>query len=99
MSKIIGQSLPNIPWEEKPEGYRMPLWRYSGNPIIGRDGNRVSNSVFNSAIVPLRTGLRECSAATAVQSVWIFLSEEVRTESTGKSKIRRCSLPERTERF
>ena len=48
MSKIIGQALPGIPWEEKPEGYQMPLWRYSKNPIIGRDGNRISNSVFNS---------------------------------------------------
>lgn len=37
MSKIIGQALPGIPWEEKPEGYQMPLWRYSKNPIIGRD--------------------------------------------------------------
>ena len=52
MSKIIGQALPGIPWEEKPEGYQMPLWRYSKNPIIGRDGNRISNSVFNSAVVP-----------------------------------------------
>ncbi len=56
MSKIIGQALPGIPWEEKPEGYQMPLWRYSKNPIIGRDGNRISNSVFNSAVVPFEGG-------------------------------------------
>ena len=52
MSKIIGRSLPNIPWQEKPEGYTMPVWRYTENPIIGRSGNKVSNSVFNSAVVP-----------------------------------------------
>lgn len=46
MSKIIGKSLPNIPWQDKPEGYTMPVWRYSENPIIGRNGNKVSNSVL-----------------------------------------------------
>ena len=56
MSKIIGKSLPNIPWQEKPEGYTMPVWRYTENPIIGRNGNKVSNSVFNSAVVPFEDG-------------------------------------------
>ena len=56
MSKIIGKSLPNIPWQDKPEGYTMPGWRYSENPIIGRNGNKVSNSVFNSAVVPFENG-------------------------------------------
>ena len=32
------------------------MWRYSGNPIIGRNGNKVSNSVFNSAVVPFAEG-------------------------------------------
>ena len=36
MSKIIGPELKNIPWQDKPEGEIMPVWRYSGNPIIGR---------------------------------------------------------------
>ncbi len=56
MSKIIGEALPNIPWQDKPEDCRMPVWRYSENPIIGRDGNKVSNSVFNSAVVPFEDG-------------------------------------------
>ena len=56
MARIIGAALPNIPWEDKPAGTREPVWRYSGNPVIGRDGNKVSNSVFNSAIVPFRNG-------------------------------------------
>ena len=50
--KIIGNSLPNIPWQDKPEGYRFPMWRYSENPItewnnVGRTGR-----IFNSAVVP-----------------------------------------------
>ena len=46
MNKIIGADLPNMPWQDKPEGYRLPIWRYSENPIIGRDAIPVSNGVF-----------------------------------------------------
>jgi beta-1,4-mannooligosaccharide/beta-1,4-mannosyl-N-acetylglucosamine phosphorylase len=56
VTKIIGDALPNIPWQEKPSDEIMPLWRYSQNPIINRFGNKVSNSVFNSAVVPFRDG-------------------------------------------
>ena len=38
MAKIIGNALPNIPWQDPPETLRTPLWRFDGNPIIGRDG-------------------------------------------------------------
>lgn len=58
MAEIIGKALPGIPWQERGRDAdpRLPLWRYDGNPIIGRDGNRVSNSVFNSAVVPFGDG-------------------------------------------
>lgn len=49
---IIGSGLPNIPWEEKPEGYKHMVWRYSKNPIIPRDLIPPANSIFNSAVVP-----------------------------------------------
>lgn len=53
MAKVIGGvSLPNIPWQDKPEGYRDVLWRYSGNPIITRNDAFEANSIFNSAVVP-----------------------------------------------
>lgn len=50
--KIIAQSLPNIPWEDRPSGSSELLWRYSKNPIIKRDEAKGSNSIFNSAVVP-----------------------------------------------
>ncbi len=56
MARIIGKPLKNMPWEDKPQGCREAIWRYSGNPIIGRNGNRRSNSVFNSAVVPFEDG-------------------------------------------
>jgi beta-1,4-mannooligosaccharide/beta-1,4-mannosyl-N-acetylglucosamine phosphorylase len=51
-AKIIGSPLPNIPWEDRPEGCSDVVWRYSGNPIIPRNATPTSNSVFNSAAVP-----------------------------------------------
>ncbi|MGI6651150.1 MAG: glycoside hydrolase family 130 protein [Limnochordia bacterium] len=50
--KIVGPSLPNIPWEDRPRGNSEVLWRYSQNPVIPRDLIPCSNSIFNSAVVP-----------------------------------------------
>ena len=65
-TKIInGTSLPNIPWQDKPEGCKDIVWRYSANPIIKRDHIMVkkangyrepSNSIFNSSVVPFEKG-------------------------------------------
>ncbi len=56
MAKILGSALPEIPWQDKPEGYRYPVWRYDGNPIITRDDLFEANSIFNSAVVPYKGG-------------------------------------------
>ena len=45
-----------MPWEDRPEGQRTPLWRCSKNPIIPRDLLPTSNSIFNSAVVPFGEG-------------------------------------------
>jgi beta-1,4-mannooligosaccharide/beta-1,4-mannosyl-N-acetylglucosamine phosphorylase len=51
--KTLGQpSLPNMPWEEKPAGHDKVLWRYSANPIIGRNPIPDGARAFNSAVVP-----------------------------------------------
>lgn len=50
--KIIGESLPNMPWEVKPEGCKRPVWRYSANPVVDRNPAEGIGRVFNSAIVP-----------------------------------------------
>jgi beta-1,4-mannooligosaccharide/beta-1,4-mannosyl-N-acetylglucosamine phosphorylase len=50
--QIIGQSIPNLPWEDRQPGVPGPVWRYSQNPIIPRDLIPSSNSIFNSAAVP-----------------------------------------------
>ena len=53
---VGGQSLPNIPWEEKGDGVKGVIWRSSKNPIIKRDAVLHSNSIFNSAVVPFENG-------------------------------------------
>ena len=54
--KIFSSPLPEIPWENRPEGHSKTLWRYSANPVVPRDLLPDSNSIFNSAIVPFGEG-------------------------------------------
>lgn len=49
---VFGPTLKNIPWEDKPQGSREIIWRFSQNPVIPRDLLETSNSIFNSAVVP-----------------------------------------------
>lgn len=49
---IVGGTLPNIPWEDRPANSEHVVWRYSQNPVIPRDAIPRSNSIFNSAAVP-----------------------------------------------
>ena len=53
---VNGVSVPNIPWQEKPAGCKDVIWRYDRNPVIQRDHLEMSNSIFNSAVVPFKDG-------------------------------------------
>lgn len=48
---VVGEPLPNIPWQDQPSGHPHPVWRYFANPIIKRDAIPIANSIFNSAVV------------------------------------------------
>ncbi|PRX35631.1 beta-1,4-mannooligosaccharide/beta-1,4-mannosyl-N-acetylglucosamine phosphorylase [Orenia metallireducens] len=50
--KIIGESLANMPWEEKPEGYEQVVWRHLANPITDWNPTPSAARVYNSAVVP-----------------------------------------------
>ncbi|WP_117168641.1 glycoside hydrolase family 130 protein [Paraliobacillus sediminis] len=50
--KIIGESLSNIPWQDKPEGTNFPVWRHSENPVIDRNPVKGVARIFNSAVAP-----------------------------------------------
>lgn len=49
---IIGENLPNIPWQDKPEGAVGPVWRHSENPVVKRNPAKGIARIFNSAVVP-----------------------------------------------
>ncbi len=53
---VVGDALPNIPWEDRPPGNTEIAWRYSRNPVIPRNLIPRANSIFNSAVVPFGEG-------------------------------------------
>ena len=52
--RMIAPKLPNIPWQDKDPNklYNSPLWRYTDNPIIGRNPLPGVARIFNSAVMP-----------------------------------------------
>lgn len=54
--RIIGKDCPNIPWQDKPEDYRYPVWRYSDNPITKINHTKSCARIFNSGIAPYKDG-------------------------------------------
>ena len=53
---IIGEALPNMPWEDKPKGCIDVVWRYSGNPILDWNPIPKAARIFNSAVAPRARG-------------------------------------------
>ena len=51
--KMISTAVPNVPWQDKPENHEgAPLWRYTENPVIGRNPVEGVARIFNSAVIP-----------------------------------------------
>jgi len=50
--KMIAPGTKNMPWQERPAGSTAPMWRYEGNPIIGRNPIPGVARIFNSAVMP-----------------------------------------------
>ena len=51
---IIGDPLPNIPWQDKPKGSSEVMWRYDRNPVIDRNAIKSGGRIFNSATIPYK---------------------------------------------
>lgn len=51
---IIGDPLPNIPWQDKPMGSSEVMWRYDKNPVIDRNAIKSGGRIFNSATIPYK---------------------------------------------
>lgn len=81
MSKIniIGAALPNLPWQDKPQGSPEVVWRYSQNPIIPRNPFHGANSTFNSAAVPFNgkfAGVFRCDSTAREMQIHAGFSDD-----------------------
>lgn len=81
MSKIsvIGAALPNLPWQDKPQGSPEVVWRYSQNPIIPRNPFLGANSTFNSAAVPFNgkfAGVFRCDSTAREMQIHAGFSDD-----------------------
>lgn len=55
--KMTAPATPNMPWQNRPEGIvNAPVWRYTGNPVIGRNPLPGVARIFNSAVMPYEDG-------------------------------------------
>lgn len=50
--KIIGEAIPNMPWQDRKEDCNDPVWRYDNNPVIGRNCGKGIARLFNSSVIP-----------------------------------------------
>jgi beta-1,4-mannooligosaccharide/beta-1,4-mannosyl-N-acetylglucosamine phosphorylase len=54
--RIIGEALPQVPWQGSPDSSQDVVWRHRDNPIIERNPTPTTGRVFNSAVVPFEAG-------------------------------------------
>ncbi len=79
MSRLAGAPLRNLPWQPKPEACAEPVWRYGANPIIRNDATPISNSVFNSAVVPFGggfAGVFRCDSRAVSMDIYTGFSKD-----------------------
>ncbi|ADO78184.1 glycoside hydrolase family 130 protein [Halanaerobium praevalens] len=78
-NKVIADTLKNIPWQKKPKNLKDPVWRYQDNPIIKRDEQKFSNSIFNSAVVPYQdkfAGVFRCDSKSISMDIFVGFSDD-----------------------
>ncbi len=68
-----------FPWEDRPAECTDVMWRNSANPIIGRYATAISNSIFNSAVVPFGegyAGVFRCDDKAVRMNIFVGFSED-----------------------
>ena len=84
--KIIGDAVKNMPWQEGPAEFSgAPVWRYSENPIIGRNPVKEVARIFNSAVMPYGD-----------EFIGVFRGES-RTSTLEEAKMRSTGISMRTK--
>ena len=78
-TRILGNSLTNLPWQDRPAGNGSVVWRYSANPVVLRSPIPECNSVFNSAVVPFQdkfAGVFRCDSTSLQQELHVGFSND-----------------------
>jgi len=88
--KMLTAPVPNVPWQERPQGPQngAPIWRYSENPIIGRNPLKGVARIFNSAVMLSSV----CSVESRPMVFHIFILDTAKMPSTGILKKTRFRL-------
>lgn len=91
VSFVNGYDLPNIPWQEKPEGLSgAPVWRHSENPIIDRNPVEGVARIFNSAVIPYKgkfIGVFRGEQTDGIPYIYLGHSEDAIHWTFDKEKI------------
>jgi beta-1,4-mannooligosaccharide/beta-1,4-mannosyl-N-acetylglucosamine phosphorylase len=95
---ILGAALPNLPWQDRPAGHLHPVWRHSENPVIERSPFPACNSVFNSAVVPFKSGFAgvfRCDSTAREMQLHVGFSDDGLKWKLDPERIRfQCENPE-----
>lgn len=84
-------SIQNIPWQDKPADLKgAPVWRYSQNPIIGRNPVEGVARIFNSALIPFEgefIGVFRGEQVNGIPYIYLGRSKDSINWSFDKEKI------------
>ena len=92
--KMLTAPVPNVPWQERPQGPQngAPIWRYSENPIIGRNPLKGVARIFNSAVMPYGDAFIGVFRGEQTMVFHIFILDTAKMPSTGILKKTRFRL-------
>ena len=89
--RLICPEVDNVPWEEKPENLKgAPIWRYTKNPIIGRNPVEGVARIFNSAVIPYEgafIGVFRGEQTNGIPYIYLGRSEDAIHWDFDKNKI------------
>ncbi|WP_035778833.1 glycoside hydrolase family 130 protein [Butyrivibrio sp. MC2013] len=90
--QIYGPETKNVPWQDKPENLvGAPVWRYSANPVIGRNPVEGVARIFNSAVMPYGDGfigVFRGEQTNGIPAIYLGRSDDGINWNIDKDKIR-----------
>ena len=91
--KMFSEPVPNVPWQDRPvnDNHDAPIWRYTENPIIGRNPAKGVARIFNSAVVPFEgkfVGVFRGEQVNGIPYIYLGESEDAIHWNIGEEKIK-----------